>query len=187
MKDVTITDPRALRALAHPVRLAILEELHVRGPSTATACGRAVGISPSAASYHLRTLARWGLVVDAGGGHGRERPWAASGSGFRFEPAELGDAAARSAGSLLLRQLVDRGDRGTRAHLEREGALPRRWRRASHVSNKILRLTPDEAERVVSGIEQLVAPYLRSAERDAPGGAVDAVLLLRLFPREGTA
>ena len=86
--DVVIRDPRALRALAHPVRLEILERLGLDGPATATVIGEAVGISPSAASYHLRALARFGLVVDAGGGTGRNRPWQAAGTGFMFEPAE---------------------------------------------------------------------------------------------------
>jgi DNA-binding transcriptional ArsR family regulator len=183
MEDVTLSDPRALRALAHPVRLAILEEVQVRGPVTATVCGEAVGVSGSAASYHLRALERWGLVADAGGGRGRERPWRAVASGFRFEPADLG-LAAEASGSLLLGQLVERGDRATRRYLEREAALPREWRRASHVANKTLRLTPEEAVEVVEAIERVVEPYLRSSREQAPKDAANTTFLIRVFPRD---
>src|SRR5713226_3824820 len=52
-----ITDPRAMRALAHPARIAILQHLVVDGPATATECAEIAGLSPSACSYHLRALA----------------------------------------------------------------------------------------------------------------------------------
>ena len=72
--DLFLDDPRALRALAHPARLAILDHLGAEETATATECGAAVGVSASAASYHLRALARFGLVEEAEGGRGRERP-----------------------------------------------------------------------------------------------------------------
>ena len=69
-----IADARVLRALAHPVRTAILSRLHV-GPATATECSEAVGESPSACSYHLRKLAELDFVEEADSSDGRERPW----------------------------------------------------------------------------------------------------------------
>src|SRR5215469_2376054 len=70
-----ITDPQALRALAHPLRLQLLEELAISGPATATELGERVGESPANCSWHLRQLARYGFVEEAGGGVGRQRPW----------------------------------------------------------------------------------------------------------------
>ena len=70
-----ISDPRALRALTHPTRLALIEALGLHGPLTATEAAEHVGESPSSCSFHLRQLARYGFVEEAGGGTGRRRPW----------------------------------------------------------------------------------------------------------------
>ncbi len=182
--DVVIRDPRALRALAHPVRLEILETLGVEGPATATAIGKAVGISPSAASYHLRALARFGLVVDAGGGTGRNRPWQAAGTGFMFEPVEHVRPAAQAAVQLLAAQLIARGEHETLAFIAAESSLDADWRASSHIANVTLKLTAAEAVEVVRQIDAVLAPYLRSTRDDAPEDAVSARLLIRLFPRE---
>src|SRR6266704_2264045 len=73
-----MTDPRALRALAHPLRLSLLGLLRSEGPLTATRAGELVGESSASCSFHLRQLAKYGLVEEAGGGRGRERPWRAT-------------------------------------------------------------------------------------------------------------
>ena len=182
--DLFLEDPRALRALAHPSRLAILDHLGAAGTATATQCGAAVGVSPSAASYHLRALARYGLVEEADGGRGRERPWRSRGLGFSFEPAAATGPAAEAAAMLLSSQLVESGERWTREHVQRESQLPQEWRRASHLANKTLVLTAAEAEEVVAQLEAVLRPYLRNRRDDAPGDARNVRLLLRLFPRE---
>src|SRR3954451_19726694 len=70
-----VTDPMAMRALAHPVRLALNEALADAGTLTATEAGERVGESPANASFHLRQLAKYGFVEEAAGGTGRRRPW----------------------------------------------------------------------------------------------------------------
>lgn len=70
-----LRDPTVLRALSHPVRLQILEELATRGPATATELAEWIGESPANCSWHLRQLARYDFVEEAGGGRGRQRPW----------------------------------------------------------------------------------------------------------------
>jgi len=182
--DVLLTDPRALRALAHPTRLAILEHLHNEGAATATACGKAVGISPAAASYHLRSLAKWGIVEEAGGGRGRQRPWRAVGTGFSFDSAAAASPAEIAASHALGGQLVANGERWTSQFIRSEPRLEPEWRRASHLANKTLRLTPEEAEEVVARIEELLEPYGRSTRVDPPDDARVVRLLLRLFPRD---
>ena len=73
---VELTDPRMMRALAHPARIAIWAHLGLHGPATATECAEIAGLSPSACSYHLRTLARYGFVEEDpdSAADGRERP-----------------------------------------------------------------------------------------------------------------
>ncbi|MBA3348821.1 MAG: helix-turn-helix transcriptional regulator [Actinobacteria bacterium] len=182
--DVSLTDPRALRALAHPTRLAILDHLHEAGTATATSCGEAAGISASAASYHLRSLAKWGLVTDAGGGHGRERPWRAVGTGFSFELTDASSPAHVAAQAALGGQLVASGERWTADFVRNESGLDPAWQRASHLANKTLTLTPAEAEEIVARIEELLEPYGRSTRSDPPADARVVRMLLRLFPRD---
>ena len=77
---VVLSDPRAIRALAHPARLAIIEGLPPGEALTATELAAVTGLSPSATSYHLKALAKWG-IVEAGEPRvdGRDRPWKATG------------------------------------------------------------------------------------------------------------
>src|SRR6202020_2001511 len=78
-----ITDATAMRAMAHPVRIALLDMFGLRETLTATQASEALGESPANCAFHLRTLAKYGFVKEAGGGRGRERPWAlASRSGL---------------------------------------------------------------------------------------------------------
>src|SRR6476659_5694344 len=77
-KTLTLTDPRALRALAHPTRLKLVGLLRKHGPLTATQAGVLLDEVPASASFHLRQLAKYGLVEEAPGGRGRERPWRSS-------------------------------------------------------------------------------------------------------------
>jgi predicted ArsR family transcriptional regulator len=73
---VAITDPQALRALTHPLRLDLLELLTSRGPATAAQCGRLLGVSQASCSFHLRQLAKYGFVDEAEPGPDRrERKW----------------------------------------------------------------------------------------------------------------
>ena len=71
----TVDDARTLRALTHPVRIALLEALGLGVAMTATQLGEQIGESPTTCSFHLRQLAKYGFVEEAGGGKGRARPW----------------------------------------------------------------------------------------------------------------
>jgi DNA-binding transcriptional ArsR family regulator len=75
---LTLTDPRAIRAIAHGARQQVIDELYGGSVLTATEAAQICGLSPSAMSYHLRALEKWGIVVrDDPSGDGRERPWRA--------------------------------------------------------------------------------------------------------------
>src|ERR1700710_387058 len=107
--DLQITDPQAMRALAHPVRLAVLTFLQRHGPATATQLSPHVGATPSVVSWHLRHLATFGLVLDADPdevpGDRRQRWWKPPARGFRVEIGEGPEATA--AAQVLGRQLLD--------------------------------------------------------------------------------
>src|SRR5512135_594423 len=86
--EVVLRDPKAIRALAHPARLLVIQRLFSGEPATATSLAEAAGLSASAMSYHLRALERFGLVERAKPtGDGRERPWRATGRTIRVDSA----------------------------------------------------------------------------------------------------
>jgi DNA-binding transcriptional ArsR family regulator len=168
--DLEITDPSAMRALAHPVRLAILTHLQRHGPMTATGLSPHVGATPSVVSWHLRHLAGFGLVVEAPSPDRRQRFWKAVSRGFRYHMPD--DDAGRSAARLLrtamheanLRQVAD----WTSKH---EPRLAPTWDRLAGAANTRVVVTPEEVESVLAGIEQLLAPFVLRDDADTPEGA----------------
>lgn len=58
-------DPRTLRAVAHPLRGALLYELYARGSANATVLAKAVEEPVNSVSFHLRQLAKYGLIQEA--------------------------------------------------------------------------------------------------------------------------
>lgn len=180
--DFEITDPQAMRALAHPVRLAALSHLQRNGPATATQLSEHVGASPSVTSWHLRHLATFGLVTDGpppdGVADRRQRWWRAVARGFRFEMPDTpeGVEAGRMLGAELMNQVLENAQHWL---TEIEPGLPARWRRAAGSANTRVHLTPDELQEVEDAIESVLAPYV---QRGADGAPADAqpVRLLRL-------
>src|ERR1700753_3632323 len=102
-----ITDAMTLRALAHPVRIALIEELSLGGAMTATEVGERIGESPTTCSFHLRQLAKYGYVEEAGGGKGRARPWRMVSIGMSLGTTE-GDAESEIAHEALGQLIRDR-------------------------------------------------------------------------------
>src|SRR6202167_6386647 len=91
-----ISDPKAIRALAHPLRLDLLELLTAGCPATAAQCGRVLGVSQASCSFHLRQLAKYGLVEDAGAGSDRrERRWRVPDERLTVRIADSSDVVVR--------------------------------------------------------------------------------------------
>jgi predicted transcriptional regulator len=182
-KPRRISDADTLRALAHPTRIALLETLVIRGAMTATEASEHVGESPSSCSFHLRQLQRFGFVEEAGGGHGRSRPWRMTELGLNFSTEE-GDTATRIAARALY-QLV-RGRQLERYSLwqETRGSYPAAWREAALDSQSLAWMTPEElqalGERLMAEIPGL---YERIEDPSArPAGALPVELLLLGHP-----
>lgn len=156
-RDLT-GDPAAMRALAHPLRLSLLELLASSGPMTATEAGRQLGQAPGNMSWHLRVLARHGFVVESEPTGGRRRPWALTAFGHRWDPAR-GDEDLRAAETALLRVVVERSIGQLQAWLAARHTAPASWQRASDVSDWTLYLTAAEAERLREQMHALFATY----------------------------
>src|SRR4029078_7734275 len=85
-------DPRVLRALAHPTRGRILDELGATGPMRAADLGESLGIPANQASFHLRQLAKYGVIVPPPGAarDKRDRVWKLSSQrGFRLDVQDI--------------------------------------------------------------------------------------------------
>jgi predicted ArsR family transcriptional regulator len=159
-----ITDPRELRALAHPVRMALLEML-VSGPLTATQCAERLGESPASCSYHLRQLARYGHVRPAEGGKGRERPWQLRDTGIEWDEDDPSPARA-AAGRALAEMLDEQRFDSWRRFRSRRDQEPADWRRAVVSTDIAAWMTSDELAEVTQRVYDAWAPY---ADRQAAG------------------
>ena len=179
----TVTDPRALRALAHPLRLALLDHLMTFGPRTASECAEIVGSTPSNCSYHLRALARFGLVEAVEAEDGRERPWQSTATGLTFGRTE--DPGFRLGEDTAERLLADRqiDDEAALAHqaVAQRDDQPEEWRDASLLTGYALRLTPDELKDLAANLDALIRPYIGLTRADAPEGADVVALHLSVF------
>ncbi len=176
-------DAAVMRAMAHPARLALLEHLRNGGPATATECAGVVGLSPSATSYHLRALARAGLVEAAPGrGDGRERLWRITAG--RYEVSGVADLApeGREALRALLESLLAWDDTRVRRYLSRLDAEPGEWQDAAFFMDSTLLVTAEELTGLSQAVEALIAPYRKDRRPDRPPGTRPVSLAVRALP-----
>ncbi|HEX7536359.1 MAG TPA: helix-turn-helix domain-containing protein [Dermatophilaceae bacterium] len=150
-----LNDPRALRAVAHPLRLGILEQLTVHGAMTATELAERLRETPSNCSWHLRKLAEHGFVEEAEGGTGRKRPWQAVTQGLRWgdpdESPELARAGDALSQLVIERELARFAESRAR---RREETLP--WQEASTSSQSMMWLTADELSEINLAVTELL-------------------------------
>lgn len=170
MGDFELTDPKAMRALAHPTRLAILSHLQRDGAATATQLSPHVGATPSVTSWHLRHLAGFGLVRDAEGStDGRQRLWEATATGFRFDaPADPDDAEGQAAYRALASELMaSTNDLPRQWFATIEPELDADWRIESGVMNTRIEVTVDELREIGRQFEAVLASYVHREKSDA--------------------
>jgi DNA-binding transcriptional ArsR family regulator len=180
-----IGDVHAMRALAHPDRLSILLFLLSARSRTATECAAEIGISPSACSYHLRELERFGYAERVeSAGDGRTRPWRAAAVGFsvgddRPDPSPAARAARHAIGRA---ELVENQRLVTR-FLDAVDDLDERWQTAADFHNFELVMTPDELTALNEQIARLLRPYRAPTRADPPEGADAVHVVYQAFRR----
>jgi Helix-turn-helix domain len=181
--ELNLTDPKAMRAMAHPVRMALLELLDVSSTLTATQASEALGESPANCAFHLRTLAKYGFVREAGGGKGRERPWVRVHRSINLSTNGQEDAQAEMAAGELARVW------GARS-LERIGNVmgadswPEGWSDAVRASDSIRFLTAEETVQVGDEMRQILDRYAGRLDDPAsrPAGAMPVECAFYIFP-----
>ncbi len=179
-----LTDSRTLRALTHPVHIALIEALLLGGAMTATEVGERIGESPTTCSFHLRQLAKYGFVEEAGGGKGRSRPWRLTSVGMQFATAH-DDPETEMAAGALVRMLRERQFARYRTWLETNKNFPRQWRDAAGSSESIIYLPAGELEGLNQELLALLLPRFRERLTDPalrPPDAVPVEFLMLAYP-----
>jgi predicted ArsR family transcriptional regulator len=177
------TDRGQVRGLLepHPVRKALLELIRRDGVVTATDAARELGGSTGLYSFHLRQLARYGVIEEAPAPGGRVRPWRLAGPGAAGSPEQARSGLVSDAElSAVARGLEDES---YRRWLEHRDVAPARWRRDEAFS-QVLFLTPDEMAGMAEVIRALIAQYQHREGRAAarPAEAAPVAVVARLFP-----
>lgn len=181
---VDVRDVRALRALAHPLRMSLLAALRSSGPSTASRLADRLGESSGATSYHLRQLAGFGFVEEVPGeGSGRERWWRALHRSTRWSSEAL---LAEPGGREVVDELTDRLVAQQRRMLAAFAAGRERddddeWRTAVSLNDWALRLSPARATELIDELSAVVQRWRDT--REEPDQPL-VRLLLDLFPLE---
>ena len=159
-----MTDPRALRALAHPLRLSLLGLLRTEGPLTATQAGKSLGESSASCSFHLRQLAKYGLAEEAGGGRGRERPWRAT--AMLTDVPAVAESPELAAASGLFRSIVaERYYDAMMSWLEAQPGEPEEWQQAALFGDLFVYLTAAELAELGQQVDRLLYRYIDRTTR----------------------
>jgi DNA-binding transcriptional ArsR family regulator len=186
MSSLSLEDPRALRALASPVRLALIEWLREHGPATATRCAGAVGVSVQLCSYHLRALAKWGFVGEVQSDDGRERPWELVARTIDVPKGRLDKPELLSAWNLLRARLIDRHIEVVNEFAEREASYPPEWREAATFLTNPVYVSPDELEQLADRLSEVVRPFMHRDRSECPPNAEPAYVVVWAIPRPET-
>jgi hypothetical protein len=178
-----ITDPQTMRALTHPVRLALLDALELQGPLTATQAGELIGEPPNTCSFHFRQLAKYGFVQEAGPARGRNRPWQLASHRMHYSDVHEDPNTAVAARGLD-RMLRSRYFSRLEAFYASRSSYPRAWQETTGGSQALLHLTPAELRSVDEQIMAILEGYLdRNADASRrPADSAPIEVLIFAYP-----
>lgn len=165
--ELRITDPRALRALAHPARQRLITELFSGEVLTATEAAALVDLSPSAMSYHLRALEKWGVVErDDSSTDARERPWRSTATSISILPE-----AHHAAGRDLSRTSLAKWFVGLDAGLDRLAESLESGGETGMTSRGRLWITDAELKKLKKQLNEVFRTHRGRTRRDHPEDA----------------
>lgn len=174
-----------MRAMAHPARMAILQHLGEGVEATATECAEICGLSPSATSYHLRALAKVGLVEEAPSrGDGRERVWRTPIRGFRLDIDDPDVPDALPAALALVNVVMQRDEDVLRRWLEKAQEIAPDDSDSVILHRSQVVVTPAELEELRAEILKMLEPYTPMQRPQPAAGARKVIILFRAFPSE---
>jgi DNA-binding transcriptional ArsR family regulator len=162
-QDERDLDLVALRALAHPLRVEILDTLSTYGAFTASGLAERLGESSGATSYHLRQLGKHGFVREVEGrGTSRERWWERTPGGLNIGSEDaVKTPAGRSAATMIFRQMRVNQERLLSDFVERgHDELPEQWMENATISTFNTRLTPPQMKQFIAEFMKLADKYV---------------------------
>ena len=175
---------REVRALAHPLRLRILEVLRA-GPATASLLARELGESSGATSYHLRELAKAGFVEeDTKRGNARDRWWRRTTPLFLVSSDPAGDEEYAAALSQLRSVIVKRDEEALYRYFATIGDAPQEWQDAAFLGGWTVFATPDEMRRLFTLVVEELDRLRRTVE-DRPPDARQVYVTFRALLQPG--
>ncbi|MEV0993994.1 helix-turn-helix domain-containing protein [Nonomuraea sp. NPDC050202] len=173
----------ALKSFAHPLRLRIYQLLEERGPSTATGLAALLGQNTGATSYHLRELAKHGMIeVVAGMGRGKEKYWRVTPGGFSYGEARPADPEVAGALDYLLDDLVRTRGAELARWREESATAPEEWVQASVYGRRSLRLTPQETARMRDEVFEVLERFRALSDGGGREGAGHVVVHFDVLP-----
>jgi DNA-binding transcriptional ArsR family regulator len=184
-RNVFLLDtPELLLALAHPLRIKLLSLLQSEGPSTATMLAPLAGESVAAVSYHLRQLARFGLIEEAAErGDRRDRWWQTVAREYNVPEFEVEEPELKAARLQLLARVMERDSAIVGSFFEDRDRYGREWREAVVFSNRIVHMRPEQVAEASARIQELLAEYAPKRPSDPPAGGRERVYaVIRLVP-----
>jgi DNA-binding transcriptional ArsR family regulator len=187
MTDAIELDPRRLRALAHPLRVRLLNLLRKDGPATATLLAKRVGESSGATSYHLRQLAAYGFVEDDPDQSrvGRERWWRSTYTYTEWRDTDfIYDPELRDILDDWLRQLLRAQFGRVETWLAERADWDKNWVEAADLSDWTLRLTAEQLTRLRDDLHATLSRY---CELPPEPGAEQVIVNLHALPRRTVA
>jgi DNA-binding transcriptional ArsR family regulator len=182
-----VTDPRVLKAVAHPLRGRLLALLRFDGPATATELARKVGANSGLTSYHLRELAKYGFIEeDPERRDARERRWRARHRSTSWSNAELAATPeGREAAAAMRHRQLDALARDHETFEREMTGWGMAWIDAAGMSDEVVRLTPASVTELLGRVLALAREL---SERDAADPAAEQVRIhLAAFPRRPSA
>jgi DNA-binding transcriptional ArsR family regulator len=182
----TKLDIAAMRGLAHPLRVRILDELSMYGPLTASGLGERLGESSGATSYHLRQLEKHGLVrEDTTRGNARERWWERRpGSISTPDPHEFPPGSAERLATQLVESELYRAREANFHEFVEEGAnvFDQEWQGVATADTINLRLTAEQLQQLLDDIDVVLWKYIDAYKTTPTAGARPVQLQLNAFP-----
>jgi len=177
-------DMTALKALAHPLRVKIVDTLGTYGAHTASGLAARLGESSGATSYHLRQLEKHGFVREnTARGSARERWWERTPDGITVIPSEFPSSAERSASDLLTREWQANRDALLHDFINQgNDRLERRWFEASTLDTTNLRLTSAQLHALVQELEAVTERYAALYKKEGVPGTRPVQIQLNAFP-----
>lgn len=176
----------AVRALAHPLRIRILDELSMFGPLTASGLAERLSESSGATSYHLRQLEKHGLVQeDTTKGNARERWWGRRpGSISTPEAREFPPGSAERLATQLVEDEWNRGRENAFHEFVRDGeaVFGEEWLDVAAFDTINLRLTPEQLHQLVKDIDVVLWKYIETYKKTPTAGSRPVQLQLNAFP-----